>query len=213
MSEHDFPEEFSEEGVPLADQDAADAGAGEDTPDAEVALHEVGPDEIDDEGVGEKRQLTEEEAEAQAEIITDVLATPKNVQGDRAQDHLAFDNARRDEAVAQGVVKTTQEALWEIAREEEAQGQGLAHIADSTQKTLFRESRMEEIRAQKLEQAQTGPLEPVSVGIGGIDQVARDKQLAKESVDDRKTAEQKDAEIQAANKRQARRKTAAASKS
>jgi hypothetical protein len=167
---------FSEEGVPLADQqESADADASP-APEAEVHLREVGPQEM-----GEKRQLTEDEALEQADTINEVVLVDKNVQGDRLQDHLAFDNARRDEAIAQGVVKTTQEALWEIARQEEASAQGLDHIGDTTQKRLFREARAEEVRAGKLEQSQTAPVEPVTIGQGGRDQVAENKKGAEEA--------------------------------
>lgn len=199
--------EFSEEGVPLADQEWAAANADTIDPgELEVELRDIGP-------VDEERRLTEDEAADQADVINEVVERPKHVQGDRAQDHLAFDNARRDEAIAQGVVKTTQEKLWELARQEEANGQGVAEIGDTTQKSLFREARAEEVRAEKWEESQHGP---VVVPVEQVDRVAENERLAKESKQDRKTAEQKDAEIQKANKAVKRspskRKTAAASK-
>jgi hypothetical protein len=171
---------FSEEGVPVADQDAAGAEADDlEAADAEAKIHEIGPEP------GDVRKLDEDEAVEQAETIQSVVETPKTVQGDRAQDHLAFDNARREEAIAQGVVKTTSEALWEISREEEAIGQGVDGIDETTQKTLFRQSRLEEIDAGKREQAAHGP---VVESVEQIDTVKRDAELAKETKALRKQA-------------------------
>lgn len=169
--------ELSQEGVPLEDQDAAAAAQLDESVDAEVKLREIqgGDGELND-----MRQISEAEAEEAGDLIADVVIAPARP-ADRAQDGLAFENARRDEAVAQGVEVTTQERLWELARQEEAQSQGVDDIGFTTQKALFRQSRAEEARAEKLEQAQHGPVEPLTITPHGIDQLTRDKELAKET--------------------------------
>lgn len=141
-----------------------DPGAGE----AILALGELGPTSKD----SEKRNITTEEAEKAGAVQLPVI---ENARYDRAQDHLAFEASRREEALAQGVQVTTQEAMRQIARDEEARAQGVASIDDTTQKQLFRGSRKEEVTSEYIEQAMHGPVEPLTVGEGGIDQVALDE--------------------------------------
>jgi hypothetical protein len=167
--------EFSQEGVPLEDQESA-ADAQEDT--AVVAVLEaaaLSPNEM-----GEEERLDEDTAVEIGEVIADAVLAPDRA-ASRLNDGLAWENARRDEAVAQGVEVTTQERLAELAREEEAQAQGVDGIWDTTQKKLFHQARADEAVAGKLEQAQHGTVEPTSIGPGGIDQVAENKRLEKES--------------------------------
>lgn len=166
---------LSAEGVPLKAQDDAAEAQDDASVDAVLELSE-----LQHHGdMGEERRLTEDEAEQAGDIIGSALAPARPT--DRLQDGLAFENARRDEAVAQGVEATTQERLWELARQEEAQGQGVSDIGQTTQKRLFRESRIEEAAAEKLEEARHGPVEPITITPHGVDQVARDEDLAAEA--------------------------------
>lgn len=166
---------LSAEGVPLADQEKAAKAQADESVDAVLDLSK-----LQHKGdLLEENRLSEADAEKAGDIIATALAPAHPT--DRLQDNLNFENARRDEAVAQGVEATTQERLWELARQEEANGQGIPEIGQTTQKRLFRESRIEEVRAEKLEEARHGPVEPLTITPRGVDQVARDKELAKDA--------------------------------
>lgn len=166
---------LSAEGVPLKSQNEAAKAQDDQSVDAVLELSK-----LQHHGdIGEERRLTEQDAEKAGDIIGSALAPAHPT--DRLQDGLAFENARRDEAVAQGVEATTQERLWELARQEEAQGQGVSEIGQTTQKRLFRESRIEEVAAEKLEEARHGPVEPVTITPHGLDVVKRDEELAKDT--------------------------------
>src|SRR5207244_1694666 len=79
------------------------------------------------------------------------------------------------------VEATTQERLYELARLEEAQGQGVGTTWDTTQNRLFTEARADEAHAEKLEEARFGPVEPVTITPAGVDEVKRTKELAAET--------------------------------
>ncbi len=153
--------------VPVAQQEQAAKETREDTAEDVVELADLDDREFDEPG-----RISEEAAEEQGEILAAIALTPDMPGGDRAQDGPAFELARRDEAVAQGVVQTTQEKLWQLARQEEAEGQGVDALENTTQKVLFRQSRAEEVRAAKQEQAEHGvKSEPRLVGPEGTDAV------------------------------------------
>jgi hypothetical protein len=169
-------EQLSAEGVTLASQDEAAAAQDDESVDAVLEASELqhrGP-------FGEDERLDEETADEVGSIIADAVGHPARP-GRPLQDGLAFENARRDEAVAQGVEATTQERLYELARQEEAQGQGIGETWDTTHNRLFTEARADEAHAEKLEEAMHGPVEPLSITPHGVDQVKRDRELAKDT--------------------------------
>lgn len=130
--------------------------------------------------MGEEEKLDEKVAVQVGERIAESVEGPARPVH-ALQDGLNFENARRDEAVAQGVEVTTQERLYELARQEEAQANGLEHYSHTTTELLFRQSRGDEAVAEKWEESQHGPVEPVTISTDGVDQVAADKELAKET--------------------------------
>ena len=139
-------------------QEARAEESGQGPSEAIVEQHEAAPSEL-----AEVEKVSEEVALAQAEPQAEVAIEPGHP-GGPAQDIPAFQAARNEEAVQQGVLKTTQERLYELARAEENAPKVLAledpldtvNITEATPDTaaaLYRVAREEEVLAEKREEA------------------------------------------------------------
>lgn len=167
---------LSAEGVPLKTQDEAAKAQDDESTDAVLEISKL----THKGDLGTEERLSEDQADKVGSVIADAVGHPARP-GRPLQDGLNFENARRDEAVAQGVEATTQERLYELARQEESQSQGIPDPADLLTNRLFTEARADEAHAEKLEEAMHGPVEPLTITPHGVDQVARDKELAKDA--------------------------------
>ena len=139
-------------------------------PLAGEAITKLGQQVPDEQGA--KENITEEQAAAAADALEPVVEEGSY---DRLQDHANFEVSRAEEAVGQGVTvpeQTVQKSQFDTARQEEAQAQGVPSIEHTTQKTMFDLSRREEIQSEYREQAAHGPVEPVTIGPGGRDDLA-----------------------------------------